>query len=216
MADNYLEKRYEEVFAKGAGAAKGPQRPGLDNLLRRNRSYRGYDASYHVHPLQMKAILSVNTLTASGMNAQRLRFHAVTEAEEAVIVLQHIKLGAALPELHLPFPGTEPGAFVIVCATTPEDPILDIDLGISLQSMLLKAVEIGLGGIIVRNYDPQKLQAALGLPLAPVAVLAIGRPAETVRLVEVSAGDSLKYYRTDGTHCVPKIKIDDLMISTAY
>ena len=212
MADNYLEKRYEEVFGKGTGAAKGPQRPGLDNLLRRNRSYRGYDAGYRVHPLQIKAILSVNTLTASGMNAQRLRFHAVTEEAEAATVLQHIKLGAALPELHLPLPGTEPGAFIVVCATTDEDPILDIDLGISLQSMLLKAVEIGLGGIIVRNYDPQALQSALGLSLKPVAVLAIGRPAENIRLVEVSAGDSLRYYRTEGTHCVPKIKIDDLMI----
>ena len=40
MADNYLEKRYEEVFGRDAGHRKVPGRPGLDTLLLHNRSYQ--------------------------------------------------------------------------------------------------------------------------------------------------------------------------------
>lgn len=210
MADNYLEKRYAEVFG-GSAPKAGTRRPGLDILLARNRSFRGYDKSYTVLPRQLETILAVNTKLPSGMNAQRLRFHPVTKGPEAETVLAHIGLGAALPELHLPLPGTEPEAFIIVCATCEENPIVDIDLGISLQSMALKAVEMGLGCVMIRNFKPEALQAALALPLRPLAVLAVGKPAEQVELRPVHAGEPLKYYREEGRHIVPKIILEDLI-----
>ncbi len=211
MADNYLEKRYAEVF--GANVPKaGARRPGLDILLARNRSYRGYDKNYEVHPRQLETILAVNTKLGSGMNAQRLRFHPVVKGPQADAVLANIGLGAALPELHLPLPGSEPEAFIVVCATCEENPIVDIDLGISLQSMALKAVELGLGCVMIRNFKPEALQSALGLPLKPLAVLAVGKPAETVELRPVRAGEPLKYYREEGRHIVPKIVLEDLII----
>lgn len=211
MADNYLEKRYAEVFGKD-NKKTVKQRPSLDCLLARNRSYRGYIKDYVVHQIQLDAMVAVNTKLASGMNAQRLRFRCITKGEDADKVLSLIKLGAALPELHLPFEGTEPEAFIIVCSTCEENPIVDIDLGISLQSMLLKAVEMGLGGIIVRNYNRTALKEALNLPLDPLAVLAIGKPAETIELVPVHEGEGLGYYRENGVHYVPKLSKEDLKI----
>ena len=212
MADNYLEKKYDEVFGRGAGGRTISNRPSLDTLLLKNRSYRGYNKEYVVHRRQLDSIVGVNTKLASGMNAQRLRFHLITKGEESDIVLKHIKLGAALPDLHLPLPGTEPEAFIIVCCEGEETAILDIDLGISLQSMLLKAVEIGLGGIIVRNYNKAALQEELGLGLPPVAVLCIGKPAERIELKEIRGDEDHRYYRSEGTHFVPKVIIDDLIV----
>lgn len=213
MADNYLEKRYEEVFGRGAAPRVAtPVRASLDKLLHLNRSYRGYDTSHVVHPRQMDAIVAVNTLLASGGNAQHLRFHIVTKGDGSDTVLKHVRMGAALPELNLPFPGTEPEAFVVVCSTCDENPILDIDLGISLQSMLLKSVDLGLGGLIIRNFDRDAIRNELGLPLQVVAVLAIGKPAEKVELVTVHQGDELKYYRENGVHKVPKLAVEDLLI----
>ena len=212
MADNYLEKKYEEVFGRGAGARTIANRPSLETLLRRNRSYRGYDSSYVVHRRQLEAIVRVNTMVASGMNQQRLRFRLITKGEDSAKLLPLIKLGAALPELHLPFPGTEPEAFIVVCCEGEENAVLDIDLGISLQSMLLKAVELGLGGIIVRNFNKEVLRKELELPLTPIAVLAIGKPAEKIELVEIGADESHAYYRRDGVHFVPKVKVDDLIV----
>ena len=234
MADNYLEKKYDEVFGSGASSRRTiANRPSLESLMRRNRSYRGYDKQYVVNQLAMKdithpelyldkqyvvhrrqleTIVRVNTLLASGMNAQRLRFRLVTKGEDADKVLRLVKMGAALKELHLPLPGTEPESFIIVCATAAENPVLDIDLGISAQSMLLKAVELGLGGLIIRNFDAAALREALSLPLDPLLVIAIGKPSETVQLVTVGQNDSLSYYRKDGIHFVPKLSIDELTI----
>jgi len=212
MADNFLEKRYDEVFNGGAAVKSAPQKPSLDKLLLWNRSYRGYDKSYIVHRRQLEAIVAVNTKVASSVNTQKLRFHIVTKGTEADKVNAHIRMGRGLPELHLPFPGTEPEAFIIVCSTCPENSGVLIDLGISLQSMLLKAVELGLGGLIIRNMDRDEIASELSLALTPVAVLAIGRPAEKVVLDTVHEGDSLNYYRRDGVHHVPKLAAEDLLI----
>ena len=114
--------------------------------------------------------------------------------------------------MHLPLPGTEPEAFIIVCSAVPEDRYVDMDLGIAAQSMLLKATEMGLGGIIVCAFDREALKRDLSLPLDPLAVLAVGKPAEKYELRTVSAGDSLKYYREDGVHVVPKLPLQDLLI----
>ena len=215
MADNYLEKRYEEVFGKRGGSrssgCSSPGKPSLDTLLLRNRSYRGYDKSYVVHQRQLDTIIAVNTKVASSINLQRLRFRPITKGPDADTVNAHIRMGRALPELHLPFPGTEPEAFIIVAATCDENPGIDIDLGISLQSMLLKAVELGLGGLIIRNFDIEELQNELSLQLRPLAVLAIGRPAETIRLVPVHSGDDLRYWRENEVHYVPKLVAEDLL-----
>ncbi|MCR5841159.1 MAG: nitroreductase family protein [Bacteroidales bacterium] len=212
MADNYLEKRYEEVFGRDAGHRKVPGRPGLDTLLLHNRSFRGYDKSYVVHRRQLEAMIAVNPKVASSINLQRLRFRPVVQGPEADLVNAHIRMGRGLPELHLPFPGTEPEAFIVVCSTVPENPGIDIDLGISLQSMLLKAVEMGLGGLMIRNFDREPIREGLGLPFEPVCVVAVGKPAEQIELVPVHQGEDLGYYRRDGVHFVPKLTAEDLTL----
>ena len=209
MADNYLEKKYEELQEKRPVIKRN--HPSLDSLLRRNRSYRGYDPARVVTRDELMKLVAATTLVPSGKNQQALRYRLVTE-EESDKVLPLIRLGAALPELHLPFPGTEPRAFLVICATVPENPVLDIDLGIAAQSLLLKAVEMGLNGIIIRAFDPAKLQAALDLPLTPLLVVAIGKGAEDIYLKPVDAGESLNYYRVDGVHFVPKLKPEDLLL----
>ena len=211
MADNYLEKRQEELALPRKKVVRRSA-PSLDTLLHHNRSYRGYDPSRIVTEADLRNLLSAVPLTASGMNRQSLRFRLVT-SNQARLVLPHITLGAALPEEHLPKPGTEPGAFIIVCSAVPEDRVVDIDLGFAAQSILLKAVEAGLGGIFILNFRKEALKEALQLPLVPLAVIAIGKPAESVYLLPVSdPGQSLSYYRKDGVHYVPKLQVDMLLI----
>ena len=211
MADNYLEKREEALRSAGRVIVRR-NTPSLDTLLLRNRSHRAYDTSYKVAMRQLEAIVSVNTKCPSGRNAQTLRFRLVDATNGGADFCRLLHLGGYLPELHLPVPGTEPQAFIVVCGTGPETPTVDIDLGISLQSMALKAVEIGLNAIIVRAFDRGEVKSALGLELEPLAVLAVGKGIEKIELVEVPAGSDLRYYRRDGIHYVPKIGIADLLI----
>lgn len=183
----------------------------LRRLLQHNRSYRGYDASFKVREDQLRRIIEVATLCPSARNQQVLRFRPVM-GDEAAAMLKYIRLGGALPELHLPFEGTEPNAFIVICSVVEESKYVDIDLGVAAQSMLLQAVEIGLGGICIGAFDHEPLKELLGLKYEPLLVLAIGRPAERIELEECGEGDNLTYYREGGVHYVPKIRVDDLII----
>ena len=212
MADNYLERR-EEALRSSRRTVVRRNNPSLDTLLRKNRSHRAFDTSYTVAMRQLETIVAVNPKLPSGRNAQTLRFKLLDAQSGGEDFCRYLHLGGYLPELHLPAPGTEPKAFIIICSTEPESPIVDIDLGISLQSMALKAVEIGLNALIVKAFNKKEIKETLGLPSDPLAVLAIGKGTETIALDEVPAGSDLRYYRdADGIHHVPKITVSDLLI----
>ncbi|MDE5963661.1 MAG: nitroreductase family protein [Alistipes sp.] len=210
MADNYLERKMEEYRERPTAAHRKPA-ANLEKLLLKNRSFRGYDTRFLVREDQLRRIIAVNACIPSARNQQALRFRPVL-ADEAQAVLKHIRLGGALPDLHLPVPGTEPNAFIICCSTVAEDRYVDIDLGISAQSMLLRATEMGLNGICIGAFDREPIRAAFGLPWEPLLILAIGKGAERIELTKIGAGDDRTYYRKDGIHYVPKICPDDLII----
>ena len=209
MADTFLEKNEAELREKRPVVVR--KNASLETLLKRNRSYRGYDRARVVTEEDLKEMVRTVTWTASGMNAQPLRFHLVT-GEDAAKVHPLVKLGAALPEEHLPHPGEEPSAYIIACSVQPENRVVDMDLGIAGQSILLKATEIGLGGIFILNFKAEALQEALSLPLKPLAVFGIGKPSERIFLMPCHEGDSLDYYRKDGVHFVPKLQVEDLLV----
>lgn len=212
MADNYLEKKMEELRS-GCTVKTKKVNPSLTRLLEKNRSYRGYDNSFVVRPDQLRSIVGVNTKIPSARNSQLLRFRIVTH-QEADKVLPHIRLGGALKELKLPFEGTEPRAFIVVCSTTPTpDHYVYIDLGISSQSMLLRAVEMGLGGICIGAFDHRAIKESLALPYEPLLVVAIGKPNERIELVEITANEDHNYWRDqEGVHYVPKVALEEIII----
>lgn len=213
MADNFLENKFEELRApKNQKTIIKQVGQSLDSLLIKNRSHRGYSHDVVISREMLQRLVSVNTKIPSARNQQCLRFKLVTQDSGADIVLENIKLGGALPELHLPYPGTEPQAFIIICSTQAESKLVDIDLGISVQSMLLKAVELGLNGIIIGAFNKARLQEAFQLPYEPVLILAIGKGIEHIQLVDIDESESHNYYRQDNIHYVPKVKIDNLII----
>ena len=211
MADNFLEKRMEQ-YRSGAGHVSTKSAKGsLSDLLLKNRSTRGFAPSFKVRKDQLRRIVSVNNKVASARNRQLLRFCLITD-EKAHLVLPHIKMGSALSEMTLPLPGTEPNAFIIVCSVEPPHISTYIDLGISVQSMLLQAVEIGLNGICLMSFDKEKIMESLSLQYEPLVVLPIGKSAENIQLVEMPTGGDCNYYRKDGVHYVPKLPVDELLL----
>ncbi|MCR4737989.1 MAG: nitroreductase family protein [Bacteroidales bacterium] len=211
MADNYLENKFDELRDRANHPAPRKTHT-LDTLLARNRSYRGYDKKVVVGMSTLEKIVAATTKIPSARNQQVLRFKLVTRDSGADKVLANIKMGGALPELHLPFEGTEPEAFIIVCSTVPENKLVDIDLGIAAQSMLLKAVDLGLNGLMIGAFNKSAITEALVLPCKPLLILAIGKGAETIRLTEIGEHDSHAYYRDNGVHYVPKVALADLLL----
>jgi nitroreductase len=209
MADNYLEKRMEQY--RSCQAASSVKKEGLASLLIKNRSTRGYDASYIVRADQLRRIVGVNNKLASARNRQPLRFRLVA-SDEAQKVLPFIRMGAGLKELRLPLAGTEPNAFIVVCSTIEPRNSTYVDLGISAQSMLLQAVEMGLNGLCIMDFDADRLVGSLQLPYKPLLVIAIGKSGEKARLIDINEDDDHSYYRENGVHCVPKVVVEDLII----
>lgn len=209
MADNYLGRKMEEYEAQKCASVR-TRRVSLMSLLAKNRSTRGFDTTFKVRKDQLVALVEAARLAPSARNQQVLRFRLVT-AEEAQFVLPHIGLGGALPELHLPLPNTEPNAFVVICATK-EGRYIDMDLGIAAQTMLLRAVEMGLNGVCIAAFNPEAISANLKLPYPPQLILAIGRSAERIEVVDIAENESTTYFRKENTHFVPKLRTEDLTI----
>ncbi len=212
MADNYLEKRYEETLGKGKIRVKRIGHT-LDELLSKNRSHRGYNKSYVVSRAELERIVGVCSKLPSGCNQQVLRYYLVTSDSGADKVLPLIRMGAALPELHLPLQGTEPEAFIICCSTVKESKLVDIDLGIALQSMALKAVEMGLNTLMIGAFNHEKLKEAFDLPSEPLMLLAVGKGTDRIELVPTDEDAPRAYYRKDGVHYVPKVRAEKLIIN---
>ena len=206
MADHYLEKRYEEVFGAGA-AKKSPVRhgtPSLNTLLVKNRTVRRYKQDAHVTAEQLRSIVEVNTKIASAMNRQALRYRLV--ASDDVALLREILFRE-------PARSEAATAFIVVYTAITEDRYIDIDLGISLQSMALKATELGLNCLIKGNIDRDLIKELFHDTVnEPLAVLCIGRAAESVFLKPVEDSSDLTPYTKDGVHYVPKLRLDDIVI----
>lgn len=114
-------------------------------------------------------------------------------------------------------PGHRPTAYIVICTDKTIGPNVErfrADVGIVAQTIMLAAVEKGLGGCMIGNYNKEDLAAALHLPenLYPSLILAIGKPDETITLTELEKGGDTKYYRVDGKHYVPKRKLEDIVL----
>lgn len=222
MADNYLEKRYEEVF--GSGARKVTVKhstPSLNTLLVKNRSIRRYRQDFTVTEEQLRTIVEVNVKLGSAMNRQALCFRIVADDAEGEVNAASTDKVNALRDILFREPARPESAraYIIVYSTIPEERYIDIDLGISLQSMALKAAELGLNCLIKGNIDKEGLSSLFGTGdgLEPVAVLCVGKAAESVFLKPVPAGSSdepdLKPYTKEGVHYVPKLQMDTILLS---
>lgn len=183
----------------------------LRDFLQKERSYRSFDPCYNVSFETLFDIVDCVRFTPSAMNAQALRFRLCYKKEECAKLLSLTKWAAALPQYHFPPEGHEPPAYIVICAE--KDTFLR-DVGIAAQTMMLAAVELGLGGCMIGNFDPEKVCDALGIAkeLKPRLILGLGKPDETVILEDVVDGKT-SYYRDEHfVHHVPKRKTEDMIL----
>lgn len=187
-------------------------------LVRKNRSYRGYNENRPVTREELTRLVECARLCPSSVNAQPLKYRLVWQKEEVARLQEKTNWAKALTSITLPHPGMCPTAFIVICQDTGIDTSLQRyqkDVGIVAQTMLLGAVEMGLGGCMIGNFNAGEVRQVLALPeaMAPLLVVAIGEPAETVVLTEVGPDGSVQYYRDENdVHYVPKRSLEDILI----
>ena len=114
-----------------------------------------------------------------------------------------------------PREGERPSAYIIVLGDTGITGSFGCDHGIAAQSILLGAVERGLGGCVISSIDRDVVRGSIGIPerFDILLVIALGKPKETVKIETVGPDGDVRYWRDyDGTHHVPKRSLEEILL----
>ena len=187
----------------------------IEQLLTNNRSYRRFRQE-RLDRQALVRLVDLARLCPSAANRQPLKYRISWQPDENARVFDCLRWAAALTDWPGPAEGERPGGYVIILGDTRVSKQVRWDDGIAAQSILLAAVEAGLGGCMVGSIDKKSLRAALHLPdhLEILLVVALGVPHETVVLEHGTAPEPRPYWRDpDGTHHVPKRSLEDVLLA---
>ena len=190
----------------------------IRELVQRNRSYRRFYEEVRLELEILRELVDLARLSASGGNRQPLKYFLSVDSKTNEKIFRTLTWAVYLKNWRGPAEGERPAAYIIVLGDTRITTSVGCDHGIACQSILLGAVERGLGGCIVGSIERDKLRSALNISehLEILLAVALGKPKDTVVLEPLGPDGDIKYWRDeDGVHHVPKRSLDDLVIGTS-
>ena len=203
----------------------------LRDLIVENRSYRRFYQEIPVELETLRELVDLARLSTCGGNRQPLKYMLSCELQKNALIFQNILLWAhglkdspgptegEQASAHIidwpgPSEGERPSAYIIILWDKEIRRNLG-DGGIAAHSILLGAIEKGLGGCMFEAVNRIRLRKALGIPRCYdiLLVVALGKPKETVVIETVGPDGDFNYWRDgDGVHHVPKRRLDDIII----
>lgn len=191
----------------------------LNAIIAANRSYRRFHEDERIDRDTLIRWVDTARLVPSSGNAQPLRYAIVDDTDTCARAFDCCVWAAALPEWPGPAPGERPCAYIVICRDAERsraDILTAWDEGIAAQTIMLQATEADFGGCIIASIRKQRLGEAIGLDHAryqPDLVLALGKPAEEVRIESLSPDGAVAYWRDEaGVHHVPKRELSDILL----
>ena len=187
----------------------------LTELLLKSRCYRRFDESIRMSEEILRELIDATRYCPSAANRQALKYRLVFEESEANQVFDYLKFAAYLREWSGPAIGERPTAYIVVLGDETISNFSEVDAGIAMQTILLRATELGFGGCILASVQRDKLCELLALDerFHIGYVIALGKPAEISVIDPLGQEGDIKYCRdADGVHHVPKRSLDDLLV----
>lgn len=187
----------------------------LKELILRNRSYRRFNSHRRVTQNELLDLIDLARLTASSKNRQPLKYKLITDIEEASFVFDQLNWAWYLKDWKGPSADEKPAAYILVFLDNNINDNAFIDVGIASQTILLAAIDKGLGGCIVRTVNRYEMNKQFNFPenLNLVQVIAIGEPAQNVEIVDVDTSGSIEYFENEkNVHFVPKRSLTEIII----
>jgi nitroreductase len=189
----------------------------VEQLILKNRSFRRFDHSRPVTREAVLALVDIGRRTPSAANRQPLKYVIVAGNADCARMFPFTRWGGSLKGWAGPAETERPAAYVIALKDNlvSKDPVANVDCGIACQSMLLAAVERGLGGCMLGALDRDGIRREFTIPeqFDILLVVALGVPAETCVIEDAAPGGEVTYYRTpDGVHHVPKRPMEDIVL----
>ncbi|MEC4684864.1 MAG: nitroreductase family protein [Nitrospirota bacterium] len=186
----------------------------IEELIKKNRSCRRFYQDESVTEETLKGLVNLARLSASAGNLQPLKYILSKDPEKNDKIFSCLTWAGYLKDWPGPREGERPSAYIVILGDAEISINCWCDHGIAAQSILLGAREKGLGGCIIGSVNRKRLSELLNIPerYEVLIVLAIGKPKEEVVIEEISAGESIKYWRDEkGVHHVPKRKLEDII-----
>jgi len=184
----------------------------MEDLVLRNRSYRRFCEDCKIESVVIRELIGLARLCGSAGNLQPLKYVFSCDTKKNALIFPHLAWARYLKGWSGPLEGERPSAYIVVLGDTEITKSFGCDHGIAAQTMLLGAVEKGLGGCMIASIDRDGLRDALKIPprFEILLVLALGKPREKVVVETLEPDGDVKYWRdSSGVHHVPKRRLDD-------
>jgi nitroreductase len=188
----------------------------LKDLILKNRSYRRFYEEVPVEIETLRELVDLARLSASSANLQPLKYILSCNPQRNALIFPNLAWAGYLKDWPGPSEGERPSAYIIILGDKKISKSFACDHGIAAQSILLGAVEKGLGGCIIGSINKDGLRKALKIPLQYeiLLVLALGKPKEKVVVETVGSDGDIRYWRdNEGMHHVPKRKLSEIIIA---
>jgi len=187
----------------------------LKDLILKNRSYRRFYEDHRISKEELLELVDLARLSPTGANLQPLRFMLSNEVKTNELIFPNTLWAGYLQDWDGPVKGERPSAYIIILASTNSVQPTEYDAAIACQSILLGAVEKGIGGCIIGSIKRKELSQKISIPegYKLSLIIALGKPKEEVVIDEVKE-DNIKYWRDEKqVHHVPKRSLESLIIS---
>lgn len=186
----------------------------IEELLKKNRSYRRYNESKEISAELLKKWIGHARSIPSAANLQPLRYIGICHPDTNAAVFQTLRWAAYLKDWEGPAAGERPTAYIIILCHGKKGTYTDMDAGIALQSILLSAVADGFGGCAIASMDKESLRKLIAPPenTEILLTIALGKPVEQI-VIEDTREEDIRYWRDpEGIHHVPKRTLDQLLL----
>jgi nitroreductase len=187
----------------------------IKDLIIKNRSYRRFYQDDPVSLETLRGLIELARLSASAANKQPLKYILSSDPQKNAEIFQTLAWAGYLKEWQGPEEGERPAAYIIMLGDKTIAQSFGCDHGIAAQSILLGAVEKGLGGCIIGSIRRNELSQLLHIPddYEILLVIALGKPKETVVVEPIGPEGDFKYWRDEnGVHHVPKRELDEIIL----
>ncbi len=184
----------------------------LEDLVVKNRSTRRYKEE-KIDRKTLLELVDLARLSACGRNRQPLKYILSNDPDRNAIIFAQTNLAETYK------PGESdwqcPSAYIVILGDTRIAPSFGADPGVAAQSMLLRATEMGLNGLMIgtlkREVLREKLKVAAHFEI--LLVVAFGKQGEKIVLEVMPPGGDYKGWRdAEGVYHLPKRTLEEIIV----
>ena len=161
----------------------------------------------------LRACVDNARISSSASNKQPIRYVVVKDPDVVKKMQPLVSWAGKLPrELGTPKEGKQPTAFIALPKDKGIGVFSDIDLGIAAHAIVLTAWEAGVASCMMGAINRAAIKELLEIPdeLELKLVIALGYPALTSTIEEVSDGSLDYYLDEERNYHVPKLALNDV------